>query len=74
MSVMKFTQINRDKCYPLFENGRFRGVIVTTDVEEVVRCRDCLHHKPLAILEGGHNAAGNFIRFILITARIAGLL
>ena len=54
MSVIKFTQINRDKCYPLFENGRFRGVIVPADVEKVVRCRDCLHHKPLEILEGGH--------------------
>lgn len=25
-----------------------------TDVVEVVRCKDCIHHKPLAILEGEH--------------------
>ena len=54
MSIKKFTQINRDKCYPLYGNGCFQGVIVTADMEKVVRCRECLHHKPLEILEGGH--------------------
>ena len=54
MSVLKITQINKDKCYPIYDIAGFKGVIVTMDVEEVVRCKDCLHHKPLEILEGGH--------------------
>ena len=37
--------IEKDKCYLVYDDfGDFRGVVLTADVEEVVRCKDCIHN------------------------------
>lgn len=34
--------IEKDKCYLVYDDfGDFRGVVLTADVVEVVRCKDC---------------------------------